>query len=212
LLTSLARWRREAPSGSPAVRAVTAGLGVGVAASSLLILRDYPRLERNFLAYARVGRKYLESLRQFGEGSRVLVLNDPVTFWAPVKWVTKTMGIKAEVIKLADYPWSYDYLDGMAFPSTVELQPPGNGDDGWRFTQSQGLDILSAHPALPADQLVHIDYGDGITVDLEPFAADAAPTNDHQRWAAMRIRPGDRPAHLLYYDPEADEFRSVAAN
>lgn len=209
LLTSLVRWRREAPADSLAVRAVTTGLGVGVATSAALALRDYPRLERNFLRYAAVGRKYIAALREFEPGTRVLVLNDPVTFWTPVKWLTKTMVISADVVKLADHPWSYNNLDGLATVSVVALEPPSAPGEQWRFTQSQGVDILAAYPALPTDQPAHVDYGNGIEIDLEPFADDAVPSSDRRRWAAMRITPGDRPAHLLYYDPVADEFRSV---
>ena len=212
LLNALARWRRESPHPSRSVRVVSAGLALGLVTNAVLTAKEYPRLERNFLAYAEVGRKYLAVLRTFGAGERVLVLNDPVTFWAPVKWLTRTMGIKAEVIKLADYPYSRDNLDGMTLPSTVSLEPPARHGDPWRFSQSRGLDILSSHPLLPTDEQVHVDYGDGITIDLEPAAADAAPMDDHQRWAAMRVHPGDRPAHLLYFDPAKGEFQAVAIN
>lgn len=211
LLTSLARWRRERGAPSPAARAVTAGLVAGTVTSSMRAARDFPRLERNFLAYAEVGRKYVAALRQFDAGNRVLVLNDPVTFWTPVRWLTKTLGIKATVIKLADHPWSYDNLAGMTTPTTVDLQPPTAPGEPWRFTQSQGVDILAAYHALSPDQPAHIDYGDGIAVDLEPFDVGAQPVSDHPRWAAMRVIPGDRPAHLLYYDPADGEFHAVDA-
>ena len=212
LLHALAQWRRERGRPSRAARAVSAGLAVGVVTNAVMTAKEYPRLERNFLAYAEVGRKYLAALRKFGPGERVLVLNDPVTFWAPVKWLTRTMGIKAEVIKLADHPYSRDNLDGMTNVSKVSLEPPTGPGEPWRFSQSRGIDILSSHPLLPADEPVHVDYGDGITIDLEPAAADAPPMDDHQRWAAMRIHPGDRPAHLLYYDPANGEFQAVAVN
>lgn len=212
LLSALVRWRRERASPSRAARVVSAGLALGVATNTVLTAKEYPRLERNFLAYAEVGRKYLAALRKFGPGERVLVLNDPVTFWAPVKWLTRTMGIKAEVIKLADHPYSRDNLDGMTLQSIVRLEPPAGPGEPWRFSQSRGIDILSSHPLLPNDEAVHVDYGDGITIDLEPAAADAPPVDDHQRWAGMRIHPGDRPAHLLYYDPATGEFQAVAVN
>lgn len=212
LLNALARWRREPGHPSRAARAVSAGLAVGLVTNAVLTAKEYPRLERNFLAYAEVGRKYIAALRRFGPGERVLVLNDPVTFWAAVTWLTRTMGIEAEVIKLADHPYSRDNLDGMTLPSTVSLEPPVSPGGPWRFSQSRGVDILSSHPLLPTDEPVHVDYGDGISIDLEPAAEDATPMDDHQRWAAMRIVPGDRPAHLLYYDPADGEFHAVAVN
>lgn len=212
LLASLARWRREAGGSSTAVRAVTAGLAVGTVASTLLVARDFPRLERNFLAYAEVGRKYVAALRRFDVGTRVLVLNDPVTFWAPVKWLSRTMGVQATVVKLADHPWSYDNLAGMTTPSTVDLQPPSIPGGPWRFTQSEGVDILAAYPALSGHDAAHVDYGDGISVDLEPFPAGEPQPGDHPRWAAMRIAPGNGPAHFLYYDPADGEFHSVAVS
>jgi hypothetical protein len=212
LLHALAQWRRGRGRPSRAARAVSAGIAVGLVTNAVTTAKEYPRLERNFLAYAEVGRKYIAALRKFGPGERVLVLNDPVTFWAPVKYLTRTMGIKAEVIKLADHPYSRDNLDGMTNLSMVSLEPPAEPGDPWRFSQSRGIDILSSHPLLPNDEPVHVDYGDGIVIDLEPFAPDAPPTDDHQRWAAMRIVPGDRPAHLLYYDPATGEFESVAVN
>jgi hypothetical protein len=212
LLHALAQWRRERGRSSRAARAVSAGLAIGLVTNAVMTAKEYPRLERNFAAYADVGRKYLAALRKFGPGERVLVLNDPVTFWAPVKFLTRTMGIKAEVIKLADHPYSRDNLDGMTLRSEVRLEPPAAPGEPWRFSQSRGIDILSSHPLLPADEPVHVDYGDGITIDLEPAAADAPPVDDHPRWAAMRIQPGDRPAHLLYYDPATGEFQAVAVN
>jgi hypothetical protein len=209
LLNALAQWRRERPS--RAVRAVSAGVGVGLAANAVVTLKEFPRVERNFLAYAEVGRKYLAALQKFGPGERVLVLNDPVTFWAPVKWLTRTMGIQAEVIKLADYPYSLAYLDGISVPTTVRLDPPAGPGEPWRFSQSQGIDILSSAPFLPTDEAVHVDYGDGIIIDLEPAAdQDAAAMDNHRRWAAMWITPGDRPAHLLYFDPDTGDFNAVA--
>ncbi|MFL6088979.1 MAG: hypothetical protein ACJ71Z_02435 [Aeromicrobium sp.] len=212
MLHALVQWRRERGRPSRAARVVSAGLALGVATNTVLTAKEYPRLERNFLAYADVGRKYVTALRRFGAGERVLVLNDPVTFWAPVKFLTRTLGIKAEVIKLADHPYSRDNLDGMTNTSIVSLEPPAGPGEPWRFSQSRGIDILSSHPLLPNDEPVHVDYGDGITIDLEPFASDVPPTDDHQRWEAMRIMPGDRPAHLLYYDPATGEFETVAVN
>lgn len=210
LLNALAQWRRDRAPSSRAARVVTAGLAVGLATNAVLTAKEYPRLERNFLAYAEVGRKYLAALREFDAGDRVLVLNDPVTFWAPVKYLTRVFGIKAEVIKLADHPYSRDNLDGMTNHSEVLLEPPAGLGEPWRFSQSRGIDILSSHPLLPTDEPVHVDYGDGITIDLEPAPAAVPPTDDHQRWLAMRIDPGNRPAHLLYYDPAKGEFQAVA--
>lgn len=212
LLNVLTRWRREAERPSLAVRAVSAGLAVGWLANTVVTAKEYTRLRRNFLEYADIGRKYVAALRTFRPGERVLVLNDPVTFWAPVKWLTTAMGIKAEVIKLADYPYSRDLLDGITVPSEVRLEPPTGSGEPWRFSHPRGVDVLSSHPLLPTDELVHVDYGDGITIDLEPAPADATPTDDHQRWAAMRIFPGDRPAHMLYYDPAAGDFEAVSVN
>ena len=212
LLNVVLRWRREQARPTRASRVVSAGLALGLATNGVVTAKEYPRLRRNFLAYAEVGRKYIAALRKFGAGERVLVLNDPVTFWAPVKWLTRTMGIEAEVIKLADYPYSRDFLDGITLPSVVSLEPPSGPGEPWRFSHPRGVDILSSHPLLPTDETVHVDYGNGITIDLEPAPADAAPMDDHQRWAAMRIVPGDRPAHLLYYDPAAGEFQTVAVN
>ncbi len=212
LLNVVTRWRREEVRPTRAVRAVSAGLAIGLMMNGVLTAKEYPRLRRNFLAYAEVGRKYVAALRTFDAGERVLVLNDPITMWAPVKWLTRTMGIRAEVIKLADYPYSRDFLDGFTLPSTVTLKPPSGPGEPWHFSHPRGVDILSSHPLLPTDEPVHVDYGAGITIDLEPAAAGAVPMDDHQRWAAMRIVPGDRPAHLLYFDPAVGEFRAVAVN
>lgn len=209
LITSLARWVRESDRTSTAVKAVAAGLALGVTANAVLFARTFPATRRNFSAYADVGRRYVAALRQFGAGDRVLVLNDPITFWAPTRWLRRALTIEADVIKLADHAWSATNLEAITTPSTVHLEPPSQPGQPWRFTHTLGLDLLSAHSRLSHDADTHVDYGNGVTIDLEAADPDAPMLDGRHRWKAMRIMPGDGPVHLLYFDPQARDFRSV---
>lgn len=194
-------WWRERAAPRPASRVVAAGLLVGVAISTAQATTRWPVLESNALAYAQAGRAYVAALRGFEPGQRVLVLNDPVTFWAPVHWLAQAMEIEAEVMKLADYPWSPRLLDGIAAPCEATLRASPGDPLTYEFTQTCGIDLLSSTRLLPGDQPVRLQREGGIEIALHPPAAEQAQTPDRPRWRSMRIELSTPDAVLLYFDP-----------
>lgn len=210
LLICLARWAREQRAPSWPRGMVSAGVALGLAVTALQAVHRYRRLEANVLRYGVVGRKYIAALAKFDASDTVVVLNDPVTWWMPVKWMARVMRIRANVVKVADYPWSRDMLDAIRAPCEVRLHPPENSASPFRFTQSCGIDILSSRARLPDERQVRVDYGDGLTIELESPTAASMPASKHVgRWQEMRIFTGRKPVHLLYYDPRQETFRSV---
>lgn len=211
LLICLASWLQESSQRLRGDRLVAAALSAGLAVCMVQTLSRYPELERNFIRYSEVGHRYVAALRTFGPGETVGVLNDPVTFWTPVKWLSQAMGVQANVVKLADYAWSRQRLDGINTLCYVSLQAVSPEPLEYRFTQSCGIDVLSSTRWLRADQPVHLAFEDGIAIDLVPFASISQPPADHVRWQSMRISLDRADIRLLYFDPRTREFKRVPA-
>ena len=207
LLICLAVWWADHPRHPWPRWLVAMGLGTGLVVSTFQTVVRFPELRSNFLRYSEVGHRYVSALRTFGPDETVVVLNDPVTFWMPVKWLNQTMRIQATVVKLADYAWSPHLLDGIEAPCDVALEFVPERRSQYRFTQSCGIDLLSATRYLQADRPFHFDFGDGTSIELAPYAE--APSGERTRWESMLISPGRPDTRLLYFDPRSSDFKTT---
>src|SRR5205085_4337594 len=89
------------------LRPVTAMMAVALAGGAVLsgyfAWRTYPDVEELMVGYFRVAKRYVEALEQHGPQDTVVVLNDPVTWHARLKWLTAVEGIPATVVKAMDF-------------------------------------------------------------------------------------------------------------
>src|SRR5205807_6770228 len=131
-----------------------------------------------------------------------VVLNDPVTWHARLKWLTAVEGIPATVVKAMDFscPASPERLRE---PCNVSLRPDESGRR-FAFSQDCGLDFCGAtiHPR----EEVRRTLLDGVFVELPKIRArnEARPV-----WPGMTLTLERSEVFLVYFDPETRDFQQI---
>jgi len=186
----------------PASAMMVAGLVACAAWGGYFNWKIYPGAERMIVDYSRAAKRYVDELRRFGPDDTVVVLNDPVTWHARVKWLTAVAGIPATVVKAMDFscPSSPERIRASC---TVALRA-ADGRREFEFTQDCGLNFCGAtvRPHRPVRRTLM----DGVFVDLpqEQGSDDAHPV-----WYAMRLTL-DRPnVFVVYFNPNTHSFERI---
>jgi hypothetical protein len=202
LVVCVARWlaSREAPRSAAAVTALMiAGVAIGLS-------RQWApawELQRQFAEYGGIARSYVQTLKTFPAGSRVIVLNDPTTWHSRLRWLLAVEAVPAEVYKVADY--TCPNAGSRVFePCAAEVAATAD-PLRFEFTQSCGFDLCNAvrSGAIPID--VTLEGGVQLAVQPEPPPAGLAePRPLVWRKATVTLDRGD--AWLLWFDPAGREF------
>jgi hypothetical protein len=200
LVVGVVRWLAE---GLWAGRVALAGLVLGLAATAARTGTALPPFLETMNEYSTIGRNYPEALRALPAGSRVIALNDPVTWDSKPHWLAQVAGLDIELLKAADFacPGTSGRLES---PCRVELRQAG--PRRFEFTQSCGLDLCGARA--PVTQPAATTLAPGIDVVLTPLPDPAAPGRD-PRWRRVTLELDAGDTNLVYFDPVSRAFQVV---
>ena len=188
------------------LRPLTAMMVVAVATcaslSGYFVWRTYPDVEQLMVGYFRVAKRYVNALQRHSPGDTVVVLNDPVTWHAQLKWLTAVAGVPATAVKAMDFscPASPERLRG---PCSVSLR---SSEDRRQldFTEDCGLDFCGA--TVRPNGAVRRTVLDGVFVELPKIAAgrDARPV-----WHSMTLTVERPDTFLMYFNPQTRDFEEI---
>jgi hypothetical protein len=177
-------------------------VAICAALSGYFAWRTYPQVEELTVGYFRVAKRYVTALQRYGPRDTVVVLNDPVTWHARVRWLTAVAGVSATVVKAMDFscPASPERL---RVPCNVSLRS-AEGEGRFDFTEDCGLDFCGATQR--PDTNVRRTLLDGIFVDLPRVSGreDARPV-----WNALTLTVQRPNVFLMYFDPHTRRFEQT---
>jgi hypothetical protein len=129
------------------------------------------------------------------------VVNDPVTWFAPLDSLLRVEEIPIDAVKLSDVNCEATSDDWMPH-CDVSLAPQGQGT--YVFRQSCGLELCGVRGR--HTKLVSWHPAPGIDAELQPGAPLLPEFRMQPRWSAIRFTIADPQARLLYFDPVKHAF------
>ncbi len=177
------------------------GLLIGLVATHRHSLRTFEERSAVLRDGHEIARRFVAALRTAPQGSRVIVVNDPVTWFARLESLVRVEELPIEVVKLSDVNCS---IPLAAWTPHCEVSLASQNAGEYLFSQSCGIELCgtpAAHTKLTAWQPAA-----GIGAELRPGATPQAEFGMQARWSAIRFTLADAQARVLYFDPSTHDF------
>ncbi|HZP13691.1 MAG TPA: hypothetical protein VFB36_14830 [Nevskiaceae bacterium] len=203
LVACVALWLGERESRRIAAVAAI-GLLIGLVATHRHSWRTLEQRSAVLQDTHEVARRFVAALRSAPQGSRVIVVNDPVTWFARLDSLVRVEQIPIDAVKLSDVNCSIP-LAPWTQHCDVALAQQGAGE--YRFNQSCGIELCGTPHA--HTRLVSWQPGPGISAELHPGAAPLADFGMQARWAALHFTVADPQTRIVYFEPSSHDFHFV---